>query len=72
MELIEIEEEARLRREDAAARLRALADQLSRHNEVAFTRGGIRHSVKVPAEVTFSLEIELGDDGSEVEIEISW
>ena len=52
--------------------LRELADQLARHNEVAFVREGIRYSVKVPDEVTFSLEVEVGDDGSEIEVEISW
>ncbi|MCC6436361.1 MAG: amphi-Trp domain-containing protein [Acidimicrobiales bacterium] len=71
MELIEVEEEARLRREDAAARLRELADMLSRHNEVAFNREGVRYSVKVPSEVTFSLEIEIGEQ-SEIEIELKW
>lgn len=71
MGLIEVEEEARLRREDAAARLRELADMLSRHNEVAFTREGVRYAAKVPAEVTFSLEIEIGDQ-SEIEIELKW
>jgi hypothetical protein len=29
--------------------------------------------VKVPAEVTFSLEVEIGDEGGgEIEVEISW
>jgi amphi-Trp domain-containing protein len=72
MELIEVEEKARMRREAAADRLRELADMLSRHNEVAFSREGRRYSVKVPDEVEFELEIEIGDDGSEIEIELSW
>jgi hypothetical protein len=38
MELIEHVTEERLRREEAAARLRSLADELSRHNEIAFAR----------------------------------
>ncbi len=71
-ELLEVTEEQTLRREAAAARLRALADQLSRHNEVAFSRDGVRYTVKVPDEVELSVEIELGDDGSEIEIELSW
>jgi hypothetical protein len=37
-ELIEVEESVTLRREEAADRLRAIADQLSRHNEIAWTR----------------------------------
>jgi len=70
-ELIETETSEVLRREEAAARLRQLADQLSRHNQVAFTRDGVRYSVEVPDQVTLKVEIEVGDE-SEIEIEISW
>lgn len=70
-ELLEVTENQTLRREDAAARLRALADQLSRHNEVSFVREGVRYTAKVPAEVALTVEIELGED-NEIEIEISW
>lgn len=72
MELIEIEQERRLRREEAAAWLRSLADSLSRHNEVEFTREGIRYRVDVPDEVTMSVELEVGGDDNEIEVEISW
>lgn len=70
--MIEHTSEERIGREAAADRLRELADQLARHNEVAFLRGGVRYSVKVPDEVTFNFEVEAGDDGSEIEVEISW
>ena len=70
-ELLEVSESQKLSREDAAARLRGLADQLSRHNQVEFTRDGVRYSAKVPNEVELSVEIELGDE-NEIEIEISW
>ena len=70
-DLIETETSEVLRREEAAARLRQLADQLSRHNQVAFTRDGLRYAVEVPDEVTLKVEIEVGED-SEIEIEISW
>ena len=72
MELIEHEEEERLTREEAAARLRDLADQLARHNQVEFEAGGIKHTVKVPKEVTLSLEVEVGDEGGEIEVELRW
>lgn len=72
MDLIEHVSEERLRREDAAERLRALADELARHNEVSFEREGIRYTVDVPDEVQFKLEIEVGDEGSEIEVELSW
>lgn len=70
-DLIEIEDETTMTREEAAERLRALADQLSRHNEVTFLREGQRYTVKVPKEVTFSFELEIGED-NELEVEISW
>ena len=70
-ELLEVTESQKLSREEAAARLRALADQLSRHNQVEFTRDGVRYSAEVPNEVELSVEIELGEE-NEIEIEISW
>ena len=72
MDLIEITEKDRLKREDVAARLRTLADMLARHNDVEFDRGGMHFKVRVPDEVDFKLEIEIEDDGCEVEIEITW
>ncbi len=72
MNLIEHSSEERLGREAAAQRLRELADELSRQNEVSFVQEGVRHTVDVPNEVTYSLEIEVGDDGSEIEIELKW
>ena len=72
MDLMEITEKERLSREDAAARLHALADALARHNEVEFDRGGLRFKVHVPDEVDFKLEIEIGDDERELEVELTW
>jgi amphi-Trp domain-containing protein len=70
--LIEHTVEERVTREAAADRLRALADQLSRHNEVSFLVEGVRHTVDVPDDVTYTLEIEVGAEGSEVEVELKW
>jgi amphi-Trp domain-containing protein len=70
-ELLEVTEKATLSREAAAAKLRALADQLARHNEVAFVREGVRYTVKVPSEVELSVEIEIGEE-SEIEVELKW
>ena len=72
MDLIQYENEETLSREAAAAKLRELADQLSRHNQLAFDIDGLKTSVPVPNEVTMSIEIEIGDEGSELEIEINW
>jgi amphi-Trp domain-containing protein len=71
MELIEHATEQRLRREEAANRLRMLADELTRQNELSFVRNGMQFKVGVPDEVVFSLEVEVGDE-SEIEIELSW
>ena len=72
MDLIEITEKERLSREDAAARLHALADMLAKHNEVEFERGGLRFKVHVADEVDFKLEIEIDDEERELEIELTW
>ena len=72
MDLIEIADKERLSREDAAARLRDLADALARNNEVVFDRGGMQITVHVPDEVNLKLEVEIGDEESELEIELTW
>ncbi|HEX2027923.1 MAG TPA: amphi-Trp domain-containing protein [Nitriliruptorales bacterium] len=72
MDLIEHSSEQRMGREAAAERLRSLADELARQNEVSFVRDGRRFTVRVPDEVVLKLEIEIGEDGSEIEIELQW
>jgi len=67
---MEISEKERLSREDAAARLHALAEALARHNEVEFERGALRFMVHVPDEVNF--KIEIGEDERELEVELIW
>ena len=71
MDLFEIDETKRLRREEAAARLRDLADALARNNEVAFERDGRRITVDVPDQVNLKIEVEIGDE-NELEIELTW
>jgi amphi-Trp domain-containing protein len=71
MDLFEMDETRKMSREDAAARLRALADSLAKHNSVEFTREGGRVTVSVPDEVNLKVEVELGDD-NEIEIELTW
>ena len=72
MDLFEIDDKQRLRREEAAARLHALADALARHNSIDFEREGRRITVRVPDEVDLKVEVEVEDDGAELEIELSW
>ncbi len=72
MELIEIENERTLSREEAAAWLRELADQLARNNQLQLRKEGLKYTVRVPAEVTMEVEVEIEDDGSKLEIELTW
>jgi amphi-Trp domain-containing protein len=72
MDLLEISQKERIGREAAAARLHELADQLARHNDVEFERGGIRLKVHVPDEIDLKVELEIEDDGCELEIELTW
>ena len=71
MDLFEMDETRTMTREEAAARLRALADSLAKHNSVEFSHEGGRVTVSVPDEVNLKVEVELGDD-NEIEIELTW
>lgn len=72
MDIFEIEQKETLRREEAAARLHALADMLARNNEVEFERQGTRFKVHVADEVELKLELEVETDERELEIELKW
>ena len=72
MALLDYEDESTITREEAAARLRAIADELERHNEIAVKLDGLPVTVKVPKDVEFELEVEIEDGESEIEISISW
>ncbi len=71
MDLFEIDESRRMSREDAAARLRDLADALARNNSVEFERAGNKITVRVPDEVNLKVEVEIGEE-NELEIELTW
>jgi len=71
-DLLKLKEKDRLSREAAAARLREIADELASGNDVLFERGGMRIVAKVPDEVHLKVEFEVGEDESELEIEITW
>ena len=71
MDLFDIDKTQTVSREEAAARLHALADALARHNSVEFEKNGRRLTVAIPDQVTLKVEVELGDD-NELEIELTW
>ena len=72
MDIFEVEQKERLRREEVAARLRNLADMLERHNDIEFERGSMRFTVHVPDELDLKLELEVESDKRELEIELTW
>lgn len=72
MDLLEIEEKRSMSREDAAKLLRQIADALARQNQLNFQRGGLKFAVAVADQVEVELELEVNDQGSSLEIELSW
>jgi amphi-Trp domain-containing protein len=72
MKLMELKDKSTLSREEAAARLHAIADELASGNDVAFEREQLRFVAHVPDEVNLKVEFELEDDGAELEIELTW
>ncbi len=72
MDLVELKDKQTLRREDAAARLRAIADELGSGNDIVLERDNLRFVARVPDEVNLKIEFEIEDDGAEFEIELTW
>ena len=72
MKLLEQKTKEHLHREEATQRLREIADELSRQNELRFVRDGLQYTLDVPDDVEFVLEIEVGDSKSEIEMKVKW
>jgi amphi-Trp domain-containing protein len=72
MDLVELKEKTTLSREDAAARLHAIADELASGNGIVIERDRLRFVARVPHEVNLKVEFEVEEDGSEFEIELTW
>ena len=72
MDLLELEVKQRLSREQAAAHLHDIADALAKNNEVEFEREQGRITVQIPDHVHLKVEVEIGDDERELEIELTW
>lgn len=69
---LELKEKRKLSREDAAARLHQIADELASGNDIVLERDGLRFVAKVPSEVAFKLEFEVEGEEAEFEIELTW
>jgi amphi-Trp domain-containing protein len=72
MDLMELKEKQVLGREEAAARLREIADELASGNDIVLERDNLRFVAHVPDEVNLKIEFEIEDDGAEFEIELTW
>lgn len=72
MDLVELKEKTTLSREDAAARLHAIADELASGNGIVMERERLRFVARVPDQVHLKVEFEIEEDGSEFEIELTW
>lgn len=72
MQLLELKEKVSLSREDAAARLREIADELASGNDIVLERDHLRFVAKVPDRIDLKIEFEVEDDGTEFEIELTW
>lgn len=72
-ELFEHETETTITREQAAAKLRALADTLEKQNSIRVVQGGHDVTVRVGDTVDYELEVEIEPGGkSEIEVTLSW
>jgi amphi-Trp domain-containing protein len=69
---LELKERSTMSREDAAGRLRAIADELASGNDIILERDAARFVAKVPDEVALKIEYEVEDDKTEFEIELTW
>ncbi|HVW45501.1 MAG TPA: amphi-Trp domain-containing protein [Solirubrobacterales bacterium] len=73
MDTFEVERRETLTRDEAATRLRRIANLLSgAGEEVNFDRGEMKFKVDIPERVDWKVEFEMDDDGSELEIELRW
>ena len=71
VKLMELKDKTTLSREEAAARLHAIADELASGNDVVIERETMRFVAHVPDQVSLKVEFEVEDDGTELEIELT-
>ena len=72
MDLLELKEKNVVSREEAAAQMHAIADELASGNDIVMERDHLRFVARVPDQVKLKIEFEMEDDGTEFEIELSW
>jgi amphi-Trp domain-containing protein len=72
MDIVELQEKTTLPREEVAARLHAIADELANGGDIVLERGDLRFKAQVPDEVRLKVEFEMEKTKSEFEIELTW
>ena len=73
MSQFEVEKRETLTREEAATRLRRIANLLSGSGEeISFDRGEMGFKVTIPERVQWKVELELDEKENELEIELKW
>lgn len=73
MSKFEVEKHESLTRDEAATRLRRIANLLSgADEEIAFERDEMKFKVEIPEQIQWKVELELDEKENELEIEIKW
>ena len=72
MDILNVESNETVSREQAAGRLRAIADSLASSEDRALEWGDKHVRLRVADEVRLEIEIEVGEDETELEIELKW
>lgn len=73
MSNFEVERRETLSRDEAATRLRRIANLLSgADEEIKFDRNDTSYKVTIPDQIEWKVELELGEDENELEIELKW
>lgn len=68
---LEIKEKTTMSREDAAARLHAIADELASGNDIILERGQARFIATIPDEVAVKIEFQVENDEAEFDRELT-
>lgn len=71
VELVKLKEKSTASREEAAARLHAVAGELASNRDLVIERGDLRLVAHVPEQVNLKVEFEIEDDGSELQLELT-
>jgi amphi-Trp domain-containing protein len=72
MDIAKLTDKQTIRREEAAKRLHAIADELASGNGLIIERDGLQFTVAVPEEIEMKVEVEIESDEREIEIELTW